>query len=555
MKLDEKTITEFEEWKSKTSGWVKEELEKVDSLEEEEKTAEINERFSVSADFGTGGLRGIIRAGINGINDNWVIRISSAISRFSKSAVIAYDTRKMSREFALTAARTLVKNGVETYLFSKPTPTPVLSFAVKHLKCDSGIVITASHNPPEYNGYKVYDSRGVQLVPDKVDSLKKILESESFFELDDDKLDYKINYVYDDLKKEYLHSVIDELTEIDETVALKDGLSVLYTPLHGTGADFIPDMLDLIGVRCFVEESQMLHDPEFSTVRVPNPENMDVFDRSRKKALAMTEKPDVIIATDPDADRIGVLAYDGKDYLQINGNEIGVLMLDFLCRNTRLSDNPCVLKTVVTTDMAFPIAENYGCRVHETLTGFKFLGDLSDKLVLGGSQVVFSFEESYGYLYGTHCGDKDAISTTALLMYLLSERENGLSLSDKLERLRKKFGYYAEDLVSYSFDGVKGQHIIKRIMETVRMGELSGSLNMKPVEFKDFMKESGYMKSDVVKLRFENGIKIMFRPSGTEPKIKVYFSAKSEELKKSRQAIDNIKGRVDAFIEEITGGN
>jgi len=554
--LEEGIFKKISDWEKNTSGWVKKELEDIDKLSEEEREMALKERFLVDADFGTGGLRGIIRAGTNGINDNWVMRISSALSRYAKRVVIAYDTRRYSYDFAILAAKVMIKNGAKVFLFSKPTPTPVLSYAVKKFNCDAGVVITASHNPPEYNGYKVYDERGVQLVPGKVNKLKGIIEAEPFFFDVDDVVEDNIEFIYDEIKNDYLNTVLDELDNLKGDFEERDNsdFSVVYSPLHGTGADFVPDILERMKVKCFTVERQMDPDSNFSTVGIPNPENPEVFELCREKAESLEKKPEVLVTTDPDADRIGILVFNGTEYVPLNGNELGVLFLDYLCRMIKLPLRSKILKTIVTTDMAFDIADKHGYDVYETLTGFKFLGDVSDKFRKEGEKVLFSFEESFGYLFGTHCGDKDAVSTIALLMLLLEniKSEFGTDLPGRLEYLRSEYGYYIEKLKSYSFYGIEGMNIINSLMNSVRNGLCDNIFEYGLKASTDFEKEKGDMKSNVIRLEFENNVKIIFRPSGTEPKIKVYLSVKNDDMDESEKTLKYIEEKIEKFIKEQT---
>ncbi len=529
MRTKNDCIAEFERWKGNTHGWMLEDLNQMERLPEGEFERQLMERFSIDADFGTGGLRNIIRAGTNGMNDVWVERISRAIAHTADSVVIAYDTRNYSEPFAKLAADTITQMGKTAWLFPTPTPTPVLSFAVRYLECDAGIVITASHNPPAYNGYKVYDSRGVQLIPSLVDELKERMESIPFFAPGAKRKKKKGSSAYkmvpDQLAQAYEERVIEQLSP---WIKLEDEpIPVVYTPLHGTGASWIPKIMSRIGVIPLTIEEQMNPDPEFSTVSMPNPEDPEAFEHSILFAERQDPRPQAILATDPDTDRMGVQIWNGVEYHSLNGNEIGILLLDFLIQKSlvlgRDLRNSVVLKTIVSTEMVNRMKTRYGFQLIETLTGFKYLGDQIEQLEEPDQEFLFAFEESYGYLYGDQSRDKDAIMGCLLFCLLLKNLGSGERILQSLEVLRGEYGYYREGLVTQEFPGVEGLKQMRAFLHRIREKPPISWAQQPLTESRDYAQESGIMKGNVLEWRFGKKLKIIIRPSGTEPKLKAYF--------------------------------
>jgi phosphoglucomutase len=524
---------QYDRWLEASSGWMKEDLDSIAELPFDVFKFELLERFSVEAEFGTGGLRSKIRAGTNGINDFWIKRICKALRTHSKKVVIAYDTRRCSKEFAVEAATTLSVGQCQVFLFDEPVPTPILSFAVKYLKCDTGIVITASHNPKEYNGFKLYDENGVQYIPDKVERLNELIKQVSFLDKDKNIPNPKrIERVGENVIQAYESEVFRELD------ILKPGqsgetpeISVIYTPLHGTGARFVPKIMAAYGMAVQVVEEQMIPDPEFSTVTVPNPEEPEAFEMALNKAKELLPIPKALIATDPDADRLGVFIEYQGEYRSLTGNELGILFLDYILRKKGVKDfkgSQAILKTIVTTDAVKPMAKAYNLKVYETLTGFKYLGNKSVELQSMGIETLFSFEESYGYLYGTHAGDKDACSTAGLLALLLQDVGSEGSLFTRLEEIRNHYGYYLERLLTHTAEGLDGMNKLKAFMRSLRTDKTL--LNWEDgIRIKDYLGEKGELKADVVETLFQNGDKCVFRPSGTEPKIKAYINVHAQD--------------------------
>ncbi|AKI97872.1 phospho-sugar mutase [Kosmotoga pacifica] len=518
---------------------------------------QIIDSFFKDLEFGTGGMRGIIGAGTNRINIHTVARATQGFSNWlnknysTPSVVIAYDTRRMSREFAQTAAKVLSANNIKTYLFTEPTPTPVLSFAVRELKCSGGIVITASHNPPEYNGFKVYTHDGTQAVPryakaiteevDKVDFFVELVGNEEFIE--------EVPQSVMDSFQDHIIRLISELLEIH---ACEPGaLRVLYTPLHGTGFKPVVMVLEKLGFKVDVIQEQCMPDGNFPTVNYPNPEDPEAFNLALKRPEV---NADIIIATDPDCDRMGLMCRCEDGYTSITGNQMGVIMLEFLLETLkdRLPNDTFVVKTIVTTDLAKAIAKRYDVEIKETLTGFKFIGELIEKSAVEGSGTfLFGFEESYGYLYGTHARDKDAVVASALAATVAASlKKEGVTLIDFLKSIYEKYGYYIEDLKNFTFKGIKGAKKITRIMEMLRNATPKEVAGRKLLDFKDYREGlAGLPPSNVIEMVYEDELKLIARPSGTEPKIKFYLMTRDTSEENAKAKLELLKKHVERIVE------
>ena len=543
---------EYERWVEASSGWMKEDLKILEGLSPEEFRIELTERFSVDAEFGTGGLRSKIRAGTNGINDFWIKRICKAVRKNSKKIVIAYDTRRCSKEFAQIAANTLSAGYCQVYLFQEPVPTPILSFTVKQIKCDTGIVITASHNPKEYNGFKLYDSNGVQYVPQKIESLNELMKDIPLIEKENEKAkSHLIEQVGEEVYEAYFSMVFDELSVLSPKETHGHQISVVYTPLHGTGASFVPKIMRKYGIDVQTVEKQMKPDPDFSTVKVPNPEDQSSFKLAMKKAEQLKVRPQALIATDPDSDRLGLFIQSNGKYHSLTGNELGILLLDFILEKSGISDykgNTAVLKTIVTTEGVKPIAEKYNLLLYETLTGFKYLGEKSVELRSRGIDTLFSFEESFGYLFGTHAGDKDACSTSGLLALLLLESKSGEGIIKRLESIRSMYGCYLEQLLTRTAEGVSGMKKLHEFMHFLRK-ERSFMSWEEGITLKDYQEETGELHADVVEYRFQNGDRVIFRPSGTEPRIKAYINVHAYDKDSAYSRVIWMRKRVESLFD------
>lgn len=542
---------------------------------------EIQERFYKDLEFGTGGLRGVIGAGTNRMNIYTVRKATQGLANYilkegesasKKGVAIAYDSRRMSPEFADEAALVLAANGVKAYVFESLRPTPELSFAVRHLGCIAGIVVTASHNPPEYNGYKAYWEDGAQVTsPRDVDIIAEVSKVEDYDQVKtmgkaeaiSQGLYQVIGKDIDDLYLAELKKLIIDPEVIKEEA---DDFTIVYTPLHGTGNIPVRSILKEIGFKNVeVVKEQELPDGNFPTVGYPNPEDIKAFELAIK--LGKEKNADVILATDPDADRLGVLARNSKgEYIPLTGNMIGILLLEYILRRKQemgtLPQNGMVIETIVSTKMVKPIADYYNVGMTETLTGFKYIGEkIKEYELTGSNEYLFGFEESYGCLIGTHARDKDAIVATMGVCELAAYyKSKGITLYDALIALYEKFGYYKEGLESLTLKGIEGIEKINFILSTLREKppvELNG---VKVVEARDYehdeikdlisgsTKPTGLPKSNVLYYVLEDGSWLCIRPSGTEPKMKFYFGVNADT---SELADTKLSGLSKALMNQI----
>ncbi len=528
--------------------------EELEALKTNEK--EIEERFYRSLEFGTGGMRGIIGAGTNRMNRYVIQMASQGFANFinakaggAKSIVIAHDSRRMSKEFAKAAALVMSANGILAYLFEDLRTTPELSFAVRYLKASAGIVITASHNPPEYNGYKVYGDDGCQLLPEDADrvicevekisdlSMVKNFEEEEALLLDLLRVvDYQVDLAYMAGVKSKLRN--PALFKIQKQKA------IAYTPLHGTGGRPITLIAKELGYTGLVEvREQMIPNGEFPTVSYPNPEEEKAFELGLE--YAVKEGALAVIATDPDCDRVGIMARqkDGQ-YKKLTGNQTGALLIDYLFAQTKnMPPNPVVVDTIVSSRFGADIAQANGAQVISTLTGFKFIGEKIRQFEDGSKDFFFGYEESYGYLTGTDVRDKDAVIASLLAMEMILHYDQvGMTLFDRLEELYQIHGYYLEDLISLSRQGKSGMEEIGRMMAHGRNADVGTIGGISLSHAIDYQAEgTGLPKSDVLKFFLEDGSWFAVRPSGTEPKLKVYIGVKSATMAESISKIDSFK--------------
>ena len=538
-------MIEFKRWLQKAEdNEVKAELLSVAGNDKE-----ISDRFYKSLTFGTGGLRGVIGAGTNRMNIYTVGKATFGLAEYllstgGNSLVIAYDSRNKSAEFARLAAEIMSYKGIKAYLFSELTPTPVLSFAVRYLQASAGIVITASHNPKEYNGYKVYNSLGCQITDDAAKSITDKINKYDYFN------DFTANEAFIEVldggvEKAFLQAIKSfSLTEITK----ENAPSVVYSPLHGTGRKYVTKILQEIGVKdLYVVSEQEMPDGDFTTCPYPNPEEKEAL------ALALRDaekyKPDLVMATDPDADRIGIAVPNEKgEYVLLNGNETGVLMMAYMlsCKAERgvLGADPTIIKTIVTTDMAFGIANAYGATVKEVLTGFKYIGEELDQT----ANYVMGLEESYGYLVGDHARDKDAVSAAMLIAEMCAYyKAQGKTLSQQLKYLYDTFGYYKTDLKSMKYEGQEGMATMVSIIDKIRQAPIT-EFEGKALEFTDFGKGvNGLPKSNVLRFRNED-IRLIIRPSGTEPKLKVYYQVRGKTAQDANDKLQALMGFVQALL-------
>ncbi len=529
---------------------------------------QIADRFYKELDFGTAGLRGIIGAGTNRMNIYTVGRATQALAKYvlsvtdKPSVAIAYDSRINSTLFAETAAGILAANGVKVYIYKELMPTPMLSFAVRKLKCDAGIVITASHNPAQYNGYKVYGADGCQLAPDAakkiMDMIKEIdcFSGVKYAEFDEQLNLRNIEYIGDSVIESYLTAVVSQSVNA-KTLDMSD-FSVIYTPIHGTGNKPVRAILDRVGIKnVTIVKEQELPDGNFPTAPYPNPEIRQPFELALN--LSKTTNADILLATDPDADRVGIAVKNGNEFTLMTGNDVGALLLNYIleCRTAlgTLPENPVAVKTIVTTELCQKIADDYGCKLINVLTGFKYIGEQIAILEEKGEEerYILGFEESYGYLSGGYVRDKDAVVASMLICEMAAYyKTKGLTLVDKLNELFEKYGYYINRQRSFAFEGQSGMAKMAEIMGKLRTEapDTFAGKNISYVEdylasvrvdkSTDLTTKIALPKSDVIVFGLQNGSKVIFRPSGTEPKIKIYIGAVQNSLSAAEKDIELI---------------
>lgn len=538
--------------------------------------ADLNERFYTSLSFGTGGLRGTIGGGTNRMNP-FMVRsatqglaayVNAAVGAGKGSAVIAHDSRNYSDLFALEAALVLAANGIKTYLFKALRPTPELSFAVRQLKATTGIVVTASHNPPEYNGYKVYWADGAQVVPPHdtgiIDEVRKVAgqfktipKAEALAKGLLVEIDEEIDGPYCAMVK--AQSIRPELFK---TQAAK--VKVVYTPLHGTGITVLPRIMKDLGISMITVPSQAVPDGNFPTVSSPNPEEHSAMKLAIE--LATLEKADLILGTDPDADRIGIGVPWKGEWVLLNGNQLGALLADYIFSSLKalgkLPPKPVFINTIVTTELHHLIAKDYGARTERVLTGFKYIGEKIKEFEQAGEgwKYVFGGEESYGFLFGDAVRDKDAISSAAITIEMaLWHLSQGRSVMEALNGLYEKYGFFQEILISKTFKGQAGLETMKKFMAELRSSPPKSVGPLALAQLLDYQngttrqadgstkKDIHLPSSDVVQFVLEDGSTVTVRPSGTEPKIKFYASCRAEK----GLALDEAKAKVAAKVKAI----
>ena len=517
---------------------------------------EIEDRFYKDLAFGTGGMRGIMGAGPNRLNRYTISRATLGLANYlsdfptpQKSVVIAYDSRNNSEDFAKCAAEVLAVKGIAVYLFDKITPTPVLSFAVRHLGCIAGIVITASHNPKEYNGYKVYDENGCQLVPSLADKVIAHVQEITDYRAVP-RLDFEVA-LQSGMIQMVGDEVLDAFLDVVKTQALytePSKLKIVYTPLHGTGN--IPVRRILKDYSVSVVKEQAVPDGDFSTVRSPNPEEKDALNLAIEQAK--TEAADLVLGTDPDCDRVGIAVRHNGDYVLLTGNQVGALLADFVLRfkaDTR-NEKSTLVKTIVTNDLGANIGRKYGLQIVETLTGFKYIGDQINRYEkTGEKEFVMGYEESYGYLIGTHARDKDAVVASMLICEMTAyHKNNGKTLVDALEEIYKEYGYYLDALDSFVLQGIDGVQKMNAVLDALRARGASAFPDVETVQ--DFSEGIGNLpKENVLKYLFRNGSWLAVRPSGTEPKLKVYYSVRGESHEAAAEQLSALREQMKAVVE------
>lgn len=518
---------------------------------------EIEDRFYKDLEFGTGGLRGIMGAGANRMNKYTVGKATKGLCEYlknefagEKSVVIAYDSRNNSKAFAECAAEVLCYNGIKTFLFEEIMPTPVLSFSVRYLNCNAGIVITASHNPKEYNGYKVYDKYGCQLVPQYADKVisyinnVKDIKSVKHMNLNMALSNGYLTYIGDEVLNSYI-------SEVEKMAVYKEAsdLKIVYTPLHGTGNIPVRKVLSDMSFDVSVVKEQAVADGNFTTVRSPNPEEKDALNMALEQAKRANA--DLVIGTDPDCDRVGVGVLHNGEYTLLTGNQTGALLVDFYLKFKKQSLNPksTLVKTIVTNDLGAEIARKNGLNVVETLTGFKYIGDQITKYEkTGENEFLIGYEESYGYLVGTYARDKDAVIASMLICEMAAYyKKNKMTLVDALNVLYSEYGFYLDALDSFVLKGKDGASRIKNIMSYFRANKATVFPNITDV--KDYSTGIGDLpKSNVLKFFLKGGSWIAVRPSGTEPKLKMYYSVRGIDSSTCERSLQNIRTIINGIM-------
>ncbi len=516
----------------------------------------VSDRFYRDLEFGTGGLRGVIGAGTNRMNIYTVRRATQGFADYlnqefeNPSVALSYDSRIKSDVFARAAAEVFAANGIKVHIYSELMPTPMLSFAVRQLKCQGGVMITASHNPAKYNGYKAYGDDGCQItlrsaeiIIEKINSLDifRDVKKSSF---DEELSKGNISYIGQDVIDEFYKNVLAQ--GINTELCASSGLKVVYTPLNGTGNKPVRTILSKIGINdVTVVPEQEMPDGNFTTCPYPNPEIREALEVGLKKCEEV--KPDLLLATDPDCDRVGIAVPDENgNYVLFSGNEVGAMLLEYICQQRiakgTMPENPVTVKTIVTTDIIYSIAKEYGVEVIDVLTGFKFIGEQIGLLEEKGEEnrYIFGFEESYGYLSGGYVRDKDAVNASMLICEMAAYyRTQGITLLQARENMYKKYGVFCHTLHSFTFEGESGMNKMNDIMNNFRTNPPAEIGGFKVIRFDDYKTgvsrditsgtetDINLPKSNVLAFFLENGAKAIVRPSGTEPKIKTYFTAKA----------------------------
>ena len=545
-----------------------------------EDPAEIEDRFYKELDFGTGGLRGVIGAGSNRMNIYTVRKATQGLANYilqqnntDSSVAIAYDSRYFSPEFADEAARCLAANGIRAYIFDELRPTPELSFAVRKLGCISGIVLTASHNPPEYNGYKVYWSDGCQVTsPRDKEIIAQVNQVTDFYTVKTmsrkEAMDAGLYcYIGEEIDVAYMAELKKQILHPEIIRKMAQELKIVYTPFHGTGNKPVRRILAELGFeQVYVVPAQERPDPAFSTLKYPNPEDPEAFAMALE--LAKKVDADIVLATDPDADRLGIYAKDAKtgEYIPFTGNMSGMLIAEYILRERTalglMPEDPALVSTIVTTNMAAAIAADYGVRFIEVLTGFKYIGEQIRFMELAGKgNYVFGLEESYGCLAGTHARDKDAVVAVMCLCEMAAWcKMQGKTVWDQMIELYEKYGYYQESQYSVTLKGIDGARQIQEIMNKLRSNPPGSFGDLEVKKVRDYSADTitdlesgcvtatGLPRSNVLYFELEQDCWCCARPSGTEPKIKFYMGVKGNSLEDARTKTEELTAAVKAVL-------
>ena len=563
---------EYERWLS-SEALTAEERNELNSIKNDESVKAL--RFSAPMSFGTAGLRSTMYMGIGCMNRFTVAQTTRGIAALVKKAggedrgvAIAYDSRNHSQDFAKVSASVLASEGIKVYIFESLRPTPELSYTVRHFNALAGINITASHNPKEYNGYKAYWEDGAQINPEQAKIVSA--EREKFDVLDLSGTDYYekgveegiITVLDEKFDERYIEAVMATAINSDMVKSVAEDLKVVYSPLHGAGYKLVPKIFERIGLKyLYTVDSQMTPDGNFPTVKKPNPEYADVFEDGIK--IANSVGSDLVIATDPDSDRVGVMARreDGS-FVTISGNQMGALLLDYVINQRRalgkLGENAFAVKSIVSTDMAYKISEVQGVKLYDVYTGFKFIGEVVKAYEARGEEDAFllGFEESYGYLLGSYARDKDAVGASMMILEMTAYyKKQGMTLCDALDKLYETYGIYGEQTVDIYMEGYDGIEKRKRVMSSLRENTPEEFGSVKVTEARDYLKceiknmitkevtDTGFAPSNVLYYVLESGDKIVVRPSGTEPKIKIYVLAHAD----SKEALTK---KLEAYAED-----
>ena len=548
-------------------------LEELNAIKDNDR--EIEDRFLLNLEFGTAGLRGVLGAGTNRMNIYTVAKATQGLANYLLSeeehpkVAISYDSRNRSREFAKISARVLAANGIKVYIYSTLMPVPMLSFAVRNTGSSAGIMVTASHNPAKYNGYKVYGPDGCQMTSESADKVLGEINKLDIFK-DIKKVDFEkaleektIEYTPDSVINAYYEWCLGQMMRKD--IFKKEPLQLVYTPLNGAGNLPVRHVLKTAGLENIsVVKEQEMPNGNFPTCPYPNPEIKEAMALGLEQAKR--EKADILIATDPDCDRVGIAVKEAGDYIMLTGNQVGILLVDYIAKTRKelgtLPENPILVKSIVTSSLADRVAKSHGVETVNVLTGFKYIGDTIKKLEEKGEKdrFILGFEESYGYLVGTEVRDKDAVVATLVICEMAAYyRSIGSSVYKALQEIYQKFGYYLNKVDSYTFEGLRGMDKMKEIMSALRANPLT-KLGDYEVEAREDYKtlvhkdeKTGRVtdiklpSSNILVYMLQGGNQVIIRPSGTEPKIKVYYSIKG----KDRREADMIKADIDKSIKSV----
>ena len=568
---------QFQKWLN-SDGLSAEEKSELSAIAGKE--TDVKERFYTSLEFGTAGLRGKMRMGTNAMNRFTVAQATQGLAnliikegRTADGVAIAYDSRNNSELFAKVSASVLAANGIKAYIFDELRPTPELSFALRELHCVAGINITASHNPKEYNGYKAYWEDGAQLPPEHAKTVSAEIDKIDIFN-DIKYLDFEkgvengsIVILGEEMDEKYLAAVMQQLVNPEAIKNVADDLHIVYSPLHGTGYRLIPDILERCGVEhLYVVPEQMEINGDFPTVAKPNPEYPEVFELGID--IANSVGSTLVIATDPDADRVGVVTKntDG-DFVTISGNQMGALLIDYIItayeQTGTMPNNPYAVKTIVSTELVSKICEAHGVKLHNVLTGFKFIGEVIKNYEQADADTayLFGFEESYGYLKGTYARDKDAVVATMLICEMTAYyHSKGMTLFDALNGLYDKYGYYLEANQELYMEGIDGKEKMAKLMDSFRENAPSVIAGNTVAEVGDYLKATisnkvtgdvlptGLPSSNVISFKMDNGDVIIARPSGTEPKIKFYYLLSGESKTEMNEKLEAYKAFIARYV-------